>query len=188
MNADGGAPRLVTHVAILDRPSWSPDGRELAYATSVNEGPGLWVVAVDTGMGSRLPTPGPATSPVWSPGGDVIAYVEAQRPVGGKPNSSRVAFVNRNGAPVTPGLVSSPNLLNGFLTWSPDGRYLAAFVEPGATSGAVWILDSKGAQAARRVASLPPGVRIRGASWSPDGTAIVVGQVRRTSDIVLFEH
>ena len=188
MNADGGAPRLVTRAPILDWPSWSPDGRELAYATAVDESPGLSVVAVDTGMVRNLRTPGPATSPVWSPRGDVIAYVEAQRPVEGKPNSSRVAFVNRNGEPVNPGLATSPNVLNGFLTWSPDGRHLAAFVDPGATAGAVWVLDSTGAQAARRVASLPLGVRIRGASWLPDGTAILLGHIRRTSDVVLFER
>jgi Tol biopolymer transport system component len=187
MNADGGAPRLVTQATVLDTVSWSPDGRELVYSTPIGDAPGLWIVTVESGVVRRLTTPGPAISPVWCPTGDLIAYIEAQPPADDRPNSSGVAFVNRAGEQVKPGLVDSPNVLNGFLAWAPDGQHLGAFVEPGASQSAIWLLDTSGVESPKRLATLPPGVRIRGASWWPDGTAIVLSQIHDTSDIVLFE-
>lgn len=188
INADGGAAHAVTRAAVLDTVSWSPDGRELVYATPVGDAPGLSVVDVTTDQVRTLSTPEPATSPVWSPAGDVIAYVEARRPSEGQPSSSQVAFVSPAGRPVHPGLAGGPNVLNGFLIWSHDGRHLAAFIDPGASPGAVWILDAAGVEPPKKAAGIRPGVRLRGATWSPDGARILVGQMERTSDIVLFQH
>ena len=69
MQADGGATRQVVAAPVLDRPSWSPNSRQLVYTTPVDEAPGLSIVDVGTGSVRRLSTPGPANSPVWSPGG-----------------------------------------------------------------------------------------------------------------------
>jgi serine/threonine protein kinase/Tol biopolymer transport system component len=188
MQADGGAPRQVVAAPVLDRPSWSPNSRQLVYATPVDEAPGLSIVDVGTGSVRRLSTPGPANSPVWSPGADLIAYIEARPSSPRQANSSRVAFVTSNGTPVNPGLRDSPNLLNGFLAWAPDGHRIAAVVEPGALPGALWVLDSLGKQPSRRVAQLPVGVRMRGATWSPDSRHIFLGQTERSSDVVLFQQ
>ena len=98
-----------------------------------------------------------------------------------------MAFVNSLGQSLYPGLAESPNVLNGFLAWSPDCRYLAAFVEPGASTGTVWVLDTQGVEPARKLLDLPPGTRLRGAAWTGDATTIVMGQRQRNSDIVLFE-
>ena len=173
---------------VLDRPSWSPNSRQLVYATPVDEAPGLSIVDVGTGSVRRLSTPGPANSPVWSPRADLIAYIEARPSSPRQANSSRVAFVTSNGTPVNPGLRDSPNLLNGFLAWAPDGHRIAAVVEPGALPGALWVLDSLGKQPSRRVAQLPVGVRMRGATWSPDSRHIFLGQTERSSDVVLFQQ
>jgi Tol biopolymer transport system component len=124
---------------------------------------------------------------VWSPAADLIAYVEARPSTAGQPNSSRVAFVTSTGTPVNPGLADSPNLLNGFLAWAPDGRRLAAFVDPGATVSALWLLDVQGTQPSRRLATLPAGTRFRGATWSSYGTRIIFGQIERSMDVVLFQ-
>jgi Tol biopolymer transport system component len=188
MQADGGAPREVVAAPVLDRPSWSPDSRELVFATPVDEAPGLSIVDVATGTVRRLVTPGPANSPVWSPRADLIAYIEARPSSPNQANSSRVAFVTSDGTPVSPGLRDSPNLLNGFLSWAPDGRQLAAFVDPGALPGALWLLDTLGQQPARRLAQLPTLVRMRGATWSPDSRHIFFGQMERSSDVVLFQR
>jgi Tol biopolymer transport system component len=188
MQSDGGAPRQLVVAQVLDGPSWSPDSRQLVYSTPVDEAPGLWIVDVATGSVRRLPTPGPAVFPVWSPRADLIAYVEARRPSAGQPSSSRTAFVTSSGVPVQPGLSESPNVLNGFLSWAPDGRQLAAFTDPGAATGVLWVLDTLGKQPARRVAGLPVGVRFRGATWSPDGKRIYFGQVHRSSDVVLYQR
>ena len=188
INADGGAARLVVRAQVLAAVSWSPDSRELVYATPVGDAPGLVVVDVDSGLVTPLPTPSPASAPVWSPKGDLIAYVDARQPSAEQPNSSHVAFVTRQGQAAHPGLADSPNLLNGFLAWSPDARHLVAFVDPGATASAVWLLDVTGAEPARKLRDLQSGTRASGATWSPDGGAIFFGEIERTSDVVLFQH
>ncbi len=188
MNADGGVPRLLVHALVVDVPSWSPDGQELVYTTPIADAPGLWVVEVETSTVRRLATPGPARAPVWHPSADLIAYIEARRPEAGQPNSSRVAFVNRRGEPQHPGLTESPNLSNGFLAWSPDARSLAALIEPGSTPSAVWILDPSGVAPPRSVGAFPIGVRLRGATWTPDGRTLLVGRSQQSSDIVFFQR
>jgi len=40
----------------------------------------------------------------------------------------------------------------------------------------------------RKIADLPPGVRPRGAVWTPDGDELIVGIVRRASHLVLFDQ
>ena len=187
MNADGGAARLVAKAQVLDALSWSPDGQRIVFATPAGDVPGLSIVSVNDGSVRRLPTPGPATGPRWSPSRDTIAYVEARRASPDSPNSSRVAFVSSKGEPMLTNLAQSPNVLNGFITWSFDGRSLAAIIDPGAATGAVWIVDVDHNDPWKKQIDFPAGVRLRGAAWSPDGMSLVVGQVRRTSDIVLFE-
>ncbi len=187
MNADGGAARLVTPALVFESPSWSPDGRHLVYSGNGGAIQELMTVDVETGVATRLPTPGPATAPVWSPRGDVIAYVEAQPPAEGRPSSSRVALIRRDGTPVQPRVLDGPNVLNGFLAWAPDGRHLAAFVEPGAAPTSIWVLDSWGSEAPYRATTMPASTRIRGGAWMPDGKTLVVGQARRVTDIVLLQ-
>jgi Tol biopolymer transport system component len=59
-------------------PAWSPDGREIAYATWNDAGGGhLWKVAAAGGKPTRLTTrPGEFLNPVWSPDGRSIVAVK----------------------------------------------------------------------------------------------------------------
>lgn len=117
MSADGGAAQLVVNAEVLDAATWSPNGQQLVYATSVGDAPGLWVTTVADGATRRLPTRGPATEP-----------------------------------------------------------------------GAVWVFDTTRREPPRRVSEFAAGLRLRGASWSADGSTLVVAQSERTTDIVLFER
>jgi Tol biopolymer transport system component len=65
----GGSARQVT-AAGGTAPSWSPDGRQLAFA---RDG-GIWTALAD-GSGQRRLTRASGTSPAWSPDGAYIAFV-----------------------------------------------------------------------------------------------------------------
>jgi Tol biopolymer transport system component len=106
-------------------PSWSPDGKRLAFATTANpyaarlRDPSVSIVDLD-GSHRRLLT-GHASAPTWSPDGARIAYHAG---CGG------TALITSSGADAT---LQSPAIgcratavRRGNPIWSPDGRKLAA--------------------------------------------------------------
>ena len=72
VNPDGSGKRRVVETAGHATPSWSPDGRRIAFQT--RSGPGLAVVNAD-GSGQQNLTTG--SYPAWSPDGRRIAFVRA---------------------------------------------------------------------------------------------------------------
>jgi Tol biopolymer transport system component len=187
ISAEAGAPRLVGAADVVDTISWSPDGRRLVFSTPVGDAPGLMTMDVATGKTTPVSTPAAASAPSWSPRDDVIAYIE---PRGGGTGSSFVRFVRSNGQAVhapadVPG---QPQFGNGLLSWSPDGRRLAAVSMPGAFAGSIWIVEPEGAAPLRKLVDLPAGVFLRGLAWSPDGSSLIVGRIRWTGDIFYAER
>jgi len=106
-------------------PSWSPDGREVAFATlpvfhSPFDRPAkseLWAVEVASGRTRRI-SPGDAVQPSWSPGGHRIAYW-------GLPDGSSQRDIwtvpARGGEPVA---VTRDEAVDWNPVWSPDGAWL----------------------------------------------------------------
>ncbi|HSM36817.1 MAG TPA: hypothetical protein VK837_10510, partial [Longimicrobiales bacterium] len=90
MDWPGGPPRRLTDANHNEaEPTWSPDGRSIAYVTWEGSGGHLRRVSAGGGDGVRLTaTPSTHTDPAWSPDGDRIvvvrgparAYVEATGP------------------------------------------------------------------------------------------------------------
>jgi hypothetical protein len=71
---------------------------------------------------------------------------------------------------------------------SPDGRQLALVSQNTNAPASIWAIEPAGSRPAfRRVLELPPGPRIRGIAWTPDGGSLVIGKHDTTSDIVLIE-
>jgi TolB protein len=75
-DADGANPRNVTiHPAFDGWPSWSPDGRRIAFASNRHSSYQIWVM--DAGGGNPqlvANTEGRATVPRWSPDGRRIVF------------------------------------------------------------------------------------------------------------------
>ncbi|MGH9400397.1 MAG: TolB family protein, partial [Thermoanaerobaculia bacterium] len=180
----GGAPRRIAPALVLDTLSWSPDGSELLYAAPAGDVPGLYRVSVADGKTLRLPTPGAAHSGAWSPRGDVIAYLE---PILGAP--TRLRFVDPRGRPVSTGAPDAgPEMGNGYLAWSPDGKLLAGMAFPGVTEGTLWIIDPAAPVSSRQLLRLPVERGGRGLAWVRDGTALLVGGYQTSSNVVLFSR
>ncbi|MEV5880555.1 hypothetical protein AB0L75_41550 [Streptomyces sp. NPDC052101] len=117
----GGTPVKLTHTPTVSdvMPSWSPDGKRVAFARYGSGGAinGIWTMTA-TGTGLKaVPGTKDATDPAWSPDGKRIAY---DKPVG----SQREIYVaDIDGTHVTRLTHTAADDLHP--TWSPDGQYLA---------------------------------------------------------------
>ena len=143
-------------------------------------------IAIDHGQTEQVPTAAAATAPAWSPREDVIAYIE---PRGGTIGAF-LKFVRSNGDVVHDrgAVLEAQNLSNGFVSWSPDGRRLAAVSLPGAFSGSIWIVEPEGATPFRKLLDLTAGVLLRGMTWSRDGSSLIVGRIQSAGDIFFAER
>ncbi|MBS1212535.1 MAG: serine/threonine protein kinase, partial [Proteobacteria bacterium] len=120
MGATGESVRRLTDAG--HHPAWSPDGREIVYATEGFYEPGtrntvsqLWAVAVSGGA-RRLISPGDAVQPQWSPNGQRIAYWLYK---GGQRDLATVPAQGGTASEVT-----NDAAMDWSPAWSPDGRYL----------------------------------------------------------------
>ncbi len=187
VSAQAGTPRKVVAADVLDTLTWSPDGRRLVFAAPVGDAPGLMTVDVASGQVTRVPTPGAAAAPSWSPREDLIAYIE---PRGGGPGGGAyLKFVRSNGDTAPEFAVPEDvSFSNGMMAWSPDGTRLAIEQQSGLFTGAFWIVEPGNPQPYRKLVDLPAGSRVRGITWSRDGSALVVGRIQRSGDIFLAER
>lgn len=110
--------RVTDSFAIDVSPTWSPDGRSLAFCSNRAGGPQIYVAGVGGGAQPRRVTfqGDYNTSPVWSPKGDRIAYVSR---IGGRFDIFTVKPDGSERVQVTSGPGSNEDP-----SWSPDGRYL----------------------------------------------------------------
>jgi Tol biopolymer transport system component/DNA-binding winged helix-turn-helix (wHTH) protein len=67
--------RITFDEGLQSEPTWSPDGRYIAY-TAVRDGVAhIWMQQISTGVPIQITSgPGPDTQPDWSPDGKYIAY------------------------------------------------------------------------------------------------------------------
>jgi Tol biopolymer transport system component len=78
MNADGSGRRYLTRTRAFDvDPSWSPDGRRIAFASDRNGPFEVYVMNANGGDQRRLTRTkggGGSIDPAWSPDGQRIAF------------------------------------------------------------------------------------------------------------------
>ena len=145
--------RLTDNIADDDSPSWSPDGRYIAFVSDR----GIYVMGSD-GSNLRQLTDNLAwdVSPTWSPDGRHIAFVSLRDGnreiyVMGSDGSNQRNLTNRSARDEAP-------------TWSPDGRHIAF-----QRGGEIYVMGSDG--------SNPRNLTNHSAwdeapTWSPDGRHI----------------
>jgi TolB protein len=174
INADGSGLRRLSHGAheISDSPTWSPDGRWLAFNRFVRIAfYRVYALSLSTNR-LRLITPRrlDAEEPDWSPDGRRMVFISTQ----GASEASRIYIDNVNGtgahALELPGkrVRSNPN-------WSPDGHdivFSQALTSAPDLTGSIYTVRANGTTL-KQLTNPPRGVSDEDPEWSPDGTKIV---------------
>lgn len=148
-----GAPpqpvRLTDTPNLKLSPSFSPDGRQLAFTVVEQGHSAIYVAALAalappihslTAAGVTRLTPGQwdATDPVWSPRGDHLAYVGTASPV-----SLPDIYVVDTGGVSNVDVSNTAKWPDLDPAWSPDGQRLAFTSQNGGLFN-VWLVDRDG--------------------------------------------
>lgn len=153
------------------QPTWSPDGRFVAFSTEL---PGdMWAIGrVERASGGiRLLTNGPGDlEPDWRPDGELLAF-SSFYPAVSQVERSTIAVVRPDGTGLRPlvQLISSSHVITS-PSWSPDGTRLVFVLRSNAEGGELYVTDSAGRNTRRILAH--PGWDDIDPAWSPDGRRI----------------
>jgi Tol biopolymer transport system component len=157
------ASRLTDNSESENYPSWSPDGKRLAYQRDYN-GSAIYIMDADGKNHYRLsPTPGFDVTPSWSPDGKQIIYARLDGlVVPGQIPKTEIHIINSDGSGdhvILPGSdfsveprwsvnnqVVFMSLMNGsqqIFTMNIDGSHITQLTTEGSNGDPVWSPDGK---------------------------------------------
>ncbi|HEY6372741.1 MAG TPA: S9 family peptidase [Candidatus Sulfotelmatobacter sp.] len=157
----------------VGRPTWSPDGKSIAFISNMSGRNNLWLVPSEGGWPVQLTVSEQRqTAPAWSPDGKWIAY---QSDYDGDEQWDIFLVSPKTGKVVN--LTQTREIAELNPTWSPDGRYLAYEVKP-KTSAAyeIDIYDTVMREVKHLTTNTPQDKGNYGIIWSKDGKHIVYTQ------------
>jgi dipeptidyl aminopeptidase/acylaminoacyl peptidase len=157
----------------IGRPTWSPDGKQIAFISNMSGRNNLWLVSADGGFPTQLTVSDQRqTSPLWSPDGKWIAY---QSDYDGDELWDIFLVSPKTGKVVN--LTQTREIAEMDPIWSPDGRYLAYLVKP-KTSAAyeIDVYDMIMREVRHITTNTPQDKRNVNPIWSKDGKFIVYTQ------------
>lgn len=175
MSAHGGPARRLTTDPVFDKePTWSPNGKQVAF-TRQNDffgDPDLAIVNADgSGLHDVLSRAEADQDPAWSPNGKEIAFASSF----GDPNGNLDIHVIRADGTKERNLTGTPDRGEERPAWSPSGRQIAYAVIGGPAEGSsrpnadIYVRDvAEGTE--RQLTSGPE--RESNPAWSRDGRRI----------------
>jgi Tol biopolymer transport system component len=163
-HADGSSPRALKARGGIVQIAWSPRNSQLAYATSSDRGGITYVVPAREQAAARRVAAGRPFA--WSPTGTTIAIVRTEPGRGLHPRQD-LELVDLRGHRRHV-VTSSPSI--GFVSWSPDGRWIA-FVRTNGPTAELAVVRPDGT----RLHGLVRAPADNQVFWSEHGATLVVG-------------
>jgi TolB protein len=163
-DADGfNAQTIASSVEPLMSPSWSPDGRKIAYVSFEKKVASIYIQTLATGERVNVAEfPGINGAPSWSPDGGKLAITLSKD---GNPDIFILNLVTRSLSKLTRSLA-----IDTEPTWSPDGSSIV-FTSDRGGKPQLYIVSSQGGEEKRLTFSGSYNAR---ASFSPDGRNIAM--------------
>lgn len=164
---DGGAPKRLVEVPSRE-PVFSPDGKRIAYVTDKDmgaRGGGLWVVSAEGGTPRLVADANNATSPVWSPDGSMIAFLDQTMA-----KQIFIISIGEDGEPagerITIGCPEGSDWVSRLTGWTSDNKIGAKFVSN--PQHGLYTLPATGG-----IVTLVTNEWLRQPRWSPDGKRVI---------------
>lgn len=170
----GSNPTRLTHDSTAENyPSWSPDGKRLAYQRAYN-GSAVYVINADGSGERRLsPTPGFDVTPSWSPDGTKIVYVRLHgAPQPNKPPITDIRIMNADGTGDRAVLANT--VFSVEPRWSVNNQLVFMSYMDGSGALQIYTINVDGTG----LRQLTNGGNNGDPVWSPDGTRITFGSDR----------
>lgn len=166
MDADGEKQiRLTRHPQEDKMPSWSPDGKKIAFASNRNGGRNQIYVMDNDGKNVKRLTDGiSALHPAWSPDGQTIAYDDFEDEGG----DSKIYLIAPDGTNRRRLAEDIPSH-DIEAAWSPDSQRIAFVSSRGIWGNEIYLMDANGTNQQRLTRD---GWNDRDPAWSPDGSKI----------------
>jgi TolB protein len=163
-DADGFNPQTIaSSVEPLMSPSWSPDGKKIAYVSFERKSAAIYVQTLATGERVRVAEfPGINGAPAWSPDGARLALTLS------KDGSPDIFILNLSTHSLTK--LTRSFAIDTEPSWSPDGSTIV-FTSDRGGKPQIYIVSSKGGDEKRLTFSGSYNAR---ASFSPDGKSLVM--------------
>ena len=180
VDANGGNLTQLTHGALDQAASCSPDGMWFAYSSSDGGKFTIWRATID-GQAPQQLTHVSSYTPVISPDGKFIAYVYGEGE--GSTFRPKVGIIPATGGP----LVHQYDLLpasDGDPRFTPDGQGIAYVVTDDQGVGNIWVQPIAGG--APKPFTDFKSDKIFDFAWSRDGKKLAVSRGRVRRDVVLL--
>ena len=176
---EGGDAVRVTHTAAIESsPVWAPDSRRLAYVSTREGEPRIYLYDFTTNTERALTSGAGDRGPSFSPDGRKLAFVRNRREL-------RVVDLESKDPKAAEGTrlgegFFGDSLDTGGAVWSPDGRWLAIFAV--GTKGFTNVHLVPAAGGPPRPVSYVSNVFANSISWGRDGTFVLFDTRQRTEN------